>query len=96
MPSQIHDELHLTAPLCRRCYIGRLLWPQPLEELQAGDFLVRGLQGADLESGALAMGDDVKVGDRLRFMVRDQQGAVQDLAQQMAVRPCRPPAKPCQ
>eukprot|EP00873_Tetraselmis_striata_P000941 jgi/Tetstr1/421205/TSEL_001110.t1 len=57
---------------------------KPLEELQAGDFLVRGLQGADLESGALAMGDDVKVGDRLRFMVRDQQGAVQDLAQQMA------------
>jgi small ligand-binding sensory domain FIST len=54
-----------------------------LEELQAGDFLVRGLQGADVESGALAMGDLVKVGDRLRFMVRDQRGAMQDLEQHL-------------
>lgn len=56
---------------------------KPLEELQAGDFLVRGLQGADVESGALAMGDLVKVGDRLRFMVRDQRGAMQDLEQHL-------------
>ena len=45
---------------------------KPGEELGAADFLVRALVGADAESGALAVGEAVRVGQRLRFMVRDR------------------------
>jgi len=53
------------------------------EELEAGDFLIRGLQGADPERGLLAVGDSVKVGQRMRFMVRDRMGAMEDLKQHL-------------
>ena len=43
------------------------------------DFLVRGLIGFDQSSGAMAVGDGVRVGQRLRFMVRDRDGAMRDL-----------------
>ncbi|GAB4815830.1 hypothetical protein N2152v2_002876 [Parachlorella kessleri] len=52
---------------------------KPVGDLSPGDFLVRQLMGMDANSGALMIGDVVRVGQRLRFVVRDRQGAMHDL-----------------
>ncbi|HEY7195703.1 MAG TPA: FIST N-terminal domain-containing protein [Gaiellaceae bacterium] len=44
-----------------------------------GDYLMRGLLGADEESGAIAVGERVRVGQTLRFHVRDAASADEDL-----------------
>jgi small ligand-binding sensory domain FIST len=44
-----------------------------------GDFLVRGVLGAQPESGAVAVGDVVRVGQTVRFHVRDAASADEDL-----------------
>ncbi len=44
-----------------------------------GDFLVRNVQGADPESGAIAIGDWVRVGQTVQFHVRDAATADEDL-----------------
>jgi small ligand-binding sensory domain FIST len=44
-----------------------------------GDFLVRGLVGLDEERGALLIGDVPRVGQMLRFHVRDEQSADEEL-----------------
>ncbi len=44
-----------------------------------GDFLVRSLVGADPESGAVAVSDEVQVGQTVQFHVRDAQTADEDL-----------------
>ena len=46
---------------------------------ERGDFLVRGLVGADPEEGTLTVGDVVEVGRTVRFQVRDAAGADEDL-----------------
>jgi small ligand-binding sensory domain FIST len=43
-----------------------------------GDFLIRGLLGADRESGSLAIADFVKEGQTLQFHVRDAHAASED------------------
>ncbi len=48
-------------------------------EYDTGDFLMRGLLGADQATGALALGDSVRVGQTLRFFVRDAASADADL-----------------
>ena len=48
-------------------------------EFERGDFLVRNLLGADRESGALAVGDRVNVGQTIQFHVRDADAADEDL-----------------
>jgi small ligand-binding sensory domain FIST len=50
-------------------------------EYDTGDFLMRGLLGADNATGALALGDTVRVGQTLRFFVRDAASADADLRQ---------------
>jgi len=45
-----------------------------------GDFLVRNVQGADPDSGAIAVGDFVRVGQTVQFHVRDADTADEDLA----------------
>ena len=47
--------------------------------LERGDFLVRNLVGADQSSGALALGDRVRVGQTLQFQIRDAQASREDL-----------------
>jgi small ligand-binding sensory domain FIST len=60
-------------------------------EYDAGDFLMRGLLGADEETGALALGDRVRVGQTLRFFARDAASADADLRRALgAVRGERP------
>lgn len=47
------------------------------------DFLVRNVVGADRESGALAVADRIRVGQTVRFHVRDRRTAHEDLAMLM-------------
>ena len=42
-------------------------------QLDANDFLIRGIIGIDPKGGAIAVGDTVGVGKRIRFMVGDGQ-----------------------
>ncbi|MEW6582135.1 MAG: FIST N-terminal domain-containing protein [Actinomycetota bacterium] len=44
-----------------------------------GDFLVRGIQGGDSDTGALVVGERVRVGQTMRFHVRDAASADDDL-----------------
>jgi small ligand-binding sensory domain FIST len=44
-----------------------------------GDFLIRGLAGADPETGAIAVGDEIQVGQTVQFHVRDAASADADL-----------------
>jgi len=48
-------------------------------ERRQGDFLIRGVVGADPESGAIVVGDEVEVGQTVQFHVRDAESADQDL-----------------
>jgi len=48
-------------------------------EFGRGDFLVRNLLGADESSGALAVGENVRVGQTVQFHVRDAGAADEDL-----------------
>jgi small ligand-binding sensory domain FIST len=49
------------------------------EEHEQGDFLVRGVVGADTDASAIAIGDVVEVGRTVRFQVRDASAAEDDL-----------------
>jgi small ligand-binding sensory domain FIST len=49
------------------------------ERFQRGDFLVRNVLGLDRESGALAITDNVRVGQTVQFHVRDAETADEDL-----------------
>jgi small ligand-binding sensory domain FIST len=46
---------------------------------ERGDYLMRGLLGADEETGAIAVGERVRVGQTMRFHVRDAASADEDL-----------------
>ena len=48
-------------------------------EYERGDFLVRPIIGADRESGAIAIGERVRVGQTVRLHVRDAASADEDL-----------------
>lgn len=52
-------------------------------EFDRGDFLIRGLIGADEDSGALAVGDSLEVGTTVQFQVRDAATADEDLRELM-------------
>jgi small ligand-binding sensory domain FIST len=49
-----------------------------------GDFLMRAVLGADESSGAIAVGDQVRVGQTLRFHIRDGRTADDDLRETLA------------
>jgi small ligand-binding sensory domain FIST len=51
------------------------------DEHERGDFLVRGVVGADTDNGAIAIGDVVEVGRTVRFQVRDAGAADEDLSE---------------
>ncbi len=48
-------------------------------EREPGDFLIRGVVGVDPSSGAIAIGEEVTVGQTLQFHVRDAQSAHENL-----------------
>jgi len=51
------------------------------ESFQRGDFLVRGVLGANPQTGAIAVGDQVRAGQTLQFHVRDAATAHEDLTE---------------
>lgn len=64
--------------MARGLHIGRVI-DEHQEEFERGDFLIRGVIGADRETGAVAVGDVVVVGETVRFHVRDAESADEDL-----------------
>jgi small ligand-binding sensory domain FIST len=54
-------------------------------EHERGDFLVRPIIGADRESGAMAIGEPVRVGQTVRLHVRDAASADEDLREALGV-----------
>jgi len=52
-------------------------------DFSRGDFLVRNLLGADESSGALAVGEQVSVGQTVQFHVRDADAADEDLREML-------------
>jgi small ligand-binding sensory domain FIST len=53
-------------------------------EYRRGDYLMRGLMGVDEDTGALAVDEAVRVGQTLRFHVRDADAADEDLRENLA------------
>jgi small ligand-binding sensory domain FIST len=53
-------------------------------DYRRGDYLMRGLIGLDEETGALAIGEPVRVGQTMRFHVRDAASADEDLRENLA------------
>jgi small ligand-binding sensory domain FIST len=53
-------------------------------DYRRGDYLMRGLVGVDEETGALAVGEAVRVGQTLRFHVRDADSADEDLRENLS------------
>ena len=49
-----------------------------------GDYLIRALLGADEDTGAIAVGDEVRVGQTMRFHVRDAASADEDFRESLA------------
>jgi len=47
--------------------------------LQSGDFLIRNLMGVDPRSGAVAIADRVRPGQRIQFHLRDARASAEDL-----------------
>jgi small ligand-binding sensory domain FIST len=56
-----------------------LVIDENLPEYERGDFLVRPIVGAERESGAIAIGEPVRVGQTVRLQVRDAASADEDL-----------------
>jgi small ligand-binding sensory domain FIST len=48
-------------------------------DFQRGDFLIRNLLGVDQQTGSLAIGEQVEVGQTVQFQVRDAEAADEDL-----------------
>ncbi len=64
-------------------HVGRVIDEHKLD-YGRGDFLIRNVLGADREVQAVAVGDEIDVGDTVQFQVRDADSADEDLRQLMA------------
>ncbi|MER3409853.1 MAG: hypothetical protein C4306_07085 [Thermoleophilia bacterium] len=82
---RLRDEIAKLPPEKRRLAAAGVLAGLVIDENKAeygrGDFLMRGIIGADEASGALAVGERVRVGQTLRFHYRDAASADEDLRQ---------------
>lgn len=59
-------------------HVGRVIDERKVD-YGRGDFLIRSVLGADGDTGAVAVGDQIEVGDTVQFQVRDADSADQDL-----------------
>ncbi len=59
-------------------HIGRVI-DEHQTDFGTGDFLIRGVMGADQRTGSLAIGDHVPIGSTIQFQVRDAKSADEDL-----------------
>jgi small ligand-binding sensory domain FIST len=82
---RLRDEIAVLSPeeqsLAARGLLAGLVIDENRPEYNTGDFLMRGLLGADEATGALALGETARVGQTLRFFVRDAASADADLRQ---------------
>jgi small ligand-binding sensory domain FIST len=72
-----------TQALAAQGLLAGLVIDENLPEYGRGDYLMRGLLGADEETGALALGERVRPGQTLRFHVRDERSADVDLRESL-------------
>jgi small ligand-binding sensory domain FIST len=81
------DVATLTPEQERSAAAGGVLAGLVIDENRAdygrGDYLMRGLIGVDEETGALAIGEAVRIGQTLRFHVRDAGSADEDLRENL-------------
>jgi small ligand-binding sensory domain FIST len=86
---RLRDEIAALPPDRRRLAAQGILAGVVIDENRAeyrrGDYLMRGILGADESSGALAVGEEVRVGQTLRFHVRDAASADEDLVESLRV-----------
>ena len=71
--------------LAQGVHLGRVIDEHKLD-FERGDFLIRGVLGADPNSGALAVGDELETGATVQFQVRDAVSADDDLRAMLAGR----------
>ena len=80
---RLRDEINALTEdeqqLVRRGLLAGLVIDENKPEYGRGDFLIRGLLGADETTGALAIGEQLRVGQTLKFHVRDARSADADL-----------------
>ena len=80
---RLREEIEELSPaqqaLAARGLLAGLVIDENKPEYGRGDFLIRGLLGADEATGALAVGDALRVGQTLKFHVRDAGTADDDL-----------------
>jgi small ligand-binding sensory domain FIST len=85
---QLHEVL-VTLPareqemVRRGLHLGRVV-SEYQERFEQGDFLVRNVLGIDPETGAVVVGDYVRIGQTVKFHLRDWQTADADLRQLLA------------
>lgn len=84
---RLHEVLQNLSPtdaaLVRQAlFVGRVI-NEYQESFSRGDFLIRNLVGIDPKSGALAVGDEMRVGATVQFHVRDHVSADEDLRQML-------------
>jgi small ligand-binding sensory domain FIST len=85
---QLHNLLislptHEQDMVRRGLHLGRVV-NEYQEHFEYGDFLIRNVLGIDPESGAIIIGDYVRVGQTVKFHLRDWQSADADLRQMLA------------
>ena len=81
----IFDELptHEQELVRQGLQVGRVV-SEYQDRFEAGDFLIRNLIGADPDTGALAIGDYIRVGQTIQFHIRDHKTADADLRELLA------------
>ena len=67
----------------RGLHVGRVTDERKID-FERGDFLIRGVLGADRDSGAIAIGDEAPIGATVQFHVRDAETADEDLRAALA------------
>jgi small ligand-binding sensory domain FIST len=80
--------------LASRGLLAGLVIDENKPEYGRSDFLMRGILGADEDSGAIAVGEEVRVGQTIRFHARDATSADQDLELALDETLSTLPAKP--
>ncbi len=93
----LHDTISALEPEERELVQGGVFFGRVIDEYKSrfgrGDFLVRGVFGADKKAGAIAVGDMVRPGQTIQFHLRDSKTAAEDLQLLLAAQQLQhPPA----
>ena len=86
----LHETLVSLSPVDQKLARSSLVIGTVINEMQArfacGDFLIRNLIGLDPSIGALAISEELHVGQTLQFHLRDPKTSQQELRRQLATR----------